>query len=568
MRVLNAQGDALRLGTGWTLKDLDKPQVLIDSVFGESHPGSYHLDKLVDLARVSLYTNGCKPGVYTVTDMCDGIAMGYEGMSYSLLSREMIAMMVEVHATSSPFDGIVLVSSCDKSIPAHLKALGRLDMPGIHISGGAMLPGPNFQSSEKMYDLGEKRNRGEFKTEDLLVEQVNSCPSCGACQFMGTASTMQLMSESLGMSLPGNAIMPTGINRLEHLSYDAGARVAEMIKEGLTPSKIMTKKAFENAIMIHAAVSGSTNATLHLPAIAHELGLDVPVDLFEEIHEKIPVLVNMKTSGKWPTQLLWFAGGVPALMREISDYLHMDALTVTGKTVGENLDELEKSGYFKTAEGYLNNYGVGYRDIINPVSKPYKKGGGMAVLYGNLAPEGSVVKHAAVDPAMYDHTGPAKTFDCGEDAFEAIYSGQIKPGDVVIIRYEGPRGHGMPEMLKPTEGIYNNPELVSTVALITDGRFSGATRGPAIGHVSPEAAAGGPIGLVEDGDLIHVDIHNRKINIVGINGKPCSEEEIQNVLAERKKGWKKPEKDRKGALGLFQTLAVSPIKGAYLEWDE
>lgn len=568
LRKVNTQGDGLRLGTGWSPADLEKPQILIDSVFGDSHPGSYHLDKLVNAAKNSLYTSGCKPAVYTVTDICDGIAMAHDGMNYSLASREIIAMMVEIHAQSSPFDGIALISSCDKSIPAHLMALARLNMPGIHICGGSMLPGPDYMSSEKLYGSGIKERKGEITSQELLTEQINACPSCGACQFMGTASTMQVMSEALGMSLPGNALMPASINQLEHLSYRAGERVSQMIKEDLTPEKILTKKAFENAIMIHAAVSGSTNATLHLPAIAHELGIEITPDLFEEIHSKIPVLVSLKTSGKWPTELLWFAGGVPGLMRELKDYLHLDALTVTGKTVGENLEELENDGFFEVGEGYLRNYNLKPRDIINTVEKPYKKGGGLAVLYGNLAPEGAVVKHAAVDPKMHQHTGPAKPFDSEEEAVEAIISGSINPGDVILIRYEGPKGAGMPEMLKTTEAIYTNPELVATTALITDGRFSGASRGPCIGHVSPEAAAGGPIGLVEENDLIKIDIPNRKLEIIGIDGKEVEKDRLKKILDERKAKWKRPERRRKGVQGLFQSLAASPIKGAYLEWDK
>lgn len=568
MRIQNAQGDALRLGTGWSPADLSKPQILIDSTYGDSHPGSYHLDKLVDSTKNAVYASGCKPAVYTVTDMCDGIAMGETSMRYSLVSREIISMMTEIHAMAAPFDGVVLISSCDKSIPAHLISLAHLNKPGIHICGGSMLPGPNNQSSEKMYYLGELRNQGKISDKELLLEQINSCPSCGACQFMGTASTMQIMSEALGMSLPGGAIMPAGINRIEHLAFAAGERVKELVETNLLPQDILTQKAFENAIMVHAAISGSTNAMLHLPAIAHAANIEITMDLFDEIHGKIPVLTSMKTSGKWPTQLLWFAGGVPAIMREIKDFLHLDALTVTGKTVGENLEQLEKEGFFDTAEGYLNNYGVTYKDVIYSVEKPYKVSGGTAVLYGNLATKGCVVKHAAVDPKMHKHVGPARTFDSGDSACEAVYAGKIVPGDVVVIRYEGPRGNGMPEMLKPTEAIYNSPELVSTVALVTDGRFSGATRGPAIGHVSPEAMAGGTIGLVEDGDLIEIDIPSRNINIVGIHGEYKTTEEVETVLEERRKVYVPRVNKNKGALRLFQELAGDATQGAYLRLGE
>jgi dihydroxy-acid dehydratase len=498
--------------------------------------------------------------------MCDGIAMAGVSMSYSLASREFIAMMTEVHAMAAPFEGVLLLSSCDKSIPAHLMALARLDKPGMHICGGSMLMAPEHVSTD-MYYLGELRNEGKISDQELLWEQINSCPSCGACQFMGTASTMQIMSEALGLSLPGGALLPASTNLIEHISYAAGVRAAELIRKDIRPSQIMKREAFENAIMVHGAVSGSTNATLHLPAIAHELGIEVNLELFEEIHNKIPVLVSLLTSGKWSTQMLWYAGAVPAIMREIADYLHLDAMTVTGKSIGENLEDLEKSGYFKRSENYLKQYGLTLRDVISSVEKPYKPKGGTAVLYGNLAPKGSVVKHAAVDPKMHTHTGPARIFDSDNAASEAIYGGKIKPGDVVVIRYEGPRGNGMPEMLKPTEAIYNLPELVSTVALVTDGRFSGATRGPAIGHVSPEAAAGGPIALVEEDDLICIDIPNRTLDIVGTKGERKTKEEIEIIIAQRKATYIPKVVKTKGAMRLFQKLAVDATAGAYLDLE-
>lgn len=563
-RRVNAQSDALRLGTGWAPDELSKPQVLVGSVFGDSHPGSYHLDKLSNAAKNGLYASNCKPAVSTVTDMCDGTAMARIGMSYSLASREIITMMTEVQFYGAAFDGLILISSCDKSVPGYLMALARINYPGLHICGGSMSPGAEFQSSEAMYHMGELRNQGKVSDDELLREQINCCPTCGACQFMGTASTMQIMSEALGMSLPSGAIMPSTFNTIEHLSYRAGQRTAELIKTQLTPDKILTQKAFENAIMVHGAVSGSTNALLHIPAIAKEVGLEITMDLFDEIHRKIPVLVSMKTSGKWPTHILWAAGGAPAIMREISDYLHLDALTVTGRTVGENLEVLEQEGFFATGEKYLKNYGLTYRDVVNPVSKPYALGG-TAVLYGNLAPQGSVVKHGAVEEKMHVHKGPAKIYHNDNDASAGIYNGQIKPGDVVVIRYEGPRGNGMPEMLKATEALCNMEELVSTVALVTDGRFSGASRGPCIGHLSPEAEVGGPIALLEENDLISIDIPNRKIDIVGINYEEKTPEEVNAVLEERKKKYVPRVNKNKGALRLFQELAADATQGAYLK---
>ncbi|KKM09787.1 dihydroxy-acid dehydratase [Clostridiales bacterium PH28_bin88] len=566
LREVNAQGDSLRLGTGWNIQDLAKPQVLVESVFGDSHPGSYHLDRLAEAAKIGVYEKGGKPGVFTVTDMCDGIAMAHDGMNYSLVSREIIAAMVEIHAMASPYDAMVLISSCDKSIPAHLIALARTDMPGLHVCGGSMMPGPGYMSSEKLYECGNQVLKGEMSQEDLLYHQNHACPTCGACQFMGTASTMQVMSEALGMSLPGNALMPAVTNKITQTANRAGRQAMELLERGIRPSHILTREAFENAIMVHAAVSGSTNATLHLPAIARELGISLDPKVFDEIHRKIPVLVSLKTSGKWPTELLWYAGGVPAVMMEIRDFLHLDALTVTGKTVGENLADLEARGFFRETTSFLVNFGLTRGDIIHSVDKPYRPGGGLAVLTGSLAPEGAVVKHAAVDPKMHRYVGPARPFNSEEEAVAAILDGRVKPGDVVIIRYEGPQGAGMPEMLKTTEAIYTNPGLVATTALVTDGRFSGASRGPCIGHVSPEAAAGGPIALVEEGDLISIDIPNRSLEVVGVAGENKSPAEVAAVLGERRARWQRPQdKAPKGILGLFSRLAASPMKGAYME---
>jgi dihydroxy-acid dehydratase len=566
LRLINAQGDSLRLGTGWNVDDLAKPQVLIDSVYGDSHPGSYHLNQLVEAAKIGVYEKGGKPAIYTVTDMCDGVAQAHDGMNYSLLSREIIAAMVEVHALSAPFDAIILLSSCDKSVPAHLIALGRIDLPGIHVCGGSMLPGPGFLSSEKLYECGDKYLAGKMDFEELLYFQNQACPTCGACQFMGTASTMQVMSETLGLALPGNALMPATINRITQIANLAGKQVLELLKKGITPSKILTKESFENAIMVHAAVSGSSNVLIHMPAIAREVGIDLDPALFDQIHRKIPVLVSMKTSGKWPSQLLWYAGGVPAIMREIKEFLHLDALTVTGKTWGENLIDLERSGFFRETTSFLENYQLTAADIIHTVEKPFKPGGGLAILKGNIAPEGAVVKHAAVPKDMHQHIGPARPFNSEEEAVAAILGGLITPGDVVFIRYEGPKGAGMPEMLRTTEAIYNSPELSSTTALVTDGRFSGATRGPCIGHLSPEAAAGGPIALVEEEDLIFIDIPNRTINLVGVKGEVKTPAEITAILAARQALYQPPVfKKKKGILRLFSNLAVSPMKGAYME---
>jgi len=562
-RKVGPEIDPLWLGSGWGVDDLDKPQVFLSSTYGDSHPGSRHLKQLVDEARISIYKNGGKPSVYTVTDICDGVSTGHDGMNYSLVSRDLIAAMVEVQVKSVSFDAIIAFSSCDKAVPAHLMALASLDLPGLHFCGGSMMPGPDFISAEICYETSDLVRQGKMSEKEELYYKLNSCPSCGSCQYMGTASTMQVISEALGLSLPGNALIPANLNIINHYAQQAGIAVMNLLAKGITTGKILSKKAFENAIIIHAALGGSTNALLHLPAIARQVGIEISLEEFDYINRNVPVLAGMKTSGPWPTQYLWFAGGVPGIMLALKDLLHLDLLTVTGKTIGENLEFLKEEGFFKRGSSYLHNYGLKPDDIIKPLASPYYTGNSIAVLKGNLAPSGAVVKTSAVDPKMHYHIGPAKPFDSEEEAIEAIINNEIKPGDVIIIRYEGPQGAGMPEMLKTTEAIFNRPELRSSTALITDGRFSGATRGPAIGHVSPEAMVGGPIALVEKGDIIRIDIPNRTLNLIGCNGVELDIDEVNKILQNRKKAWVKPKNlNKKGALGIFTKNAGPAEDGA------
>ena len=561
-RKENPEIDPLLLGSGWTTEDLSKPQVLLESAHGDSHPGSRHLKQLVDEARIGVYKAGGKPAVYTVTDICDGVATGHDGMNYSLPSRDIMASMVEIHAKSMPFDSMITFSSCDKSTPAHLMAITRLNIPAIHFCGGSMMPGPGFTTAVKCYETAELVAKGEMTPQESMFYKVNACSTCGACQYIGTAGTMQVLSEALGISLPGNALMPAWSNLVRHYADLAGQKIITLLENDIRPRNILTQKAFENALMVHAAVSGSTNALLHLPAIAGQAEIFVTPEDFDRIHKKIPVLAGLQMTGPWPTQILWFAGGVPGIMRVIKDFLHLDALTITGKTVGENLDDLEKDGFFNRTSLYLENYKIKPQEVIRPLDDPYNDKGGLRILYGNLAPEGAVVKHAAVAPEMHRHTGPAKPFDSEEEAIEAIIAGLIVPGDVVIIRYEGPGGSGMPEMFKTTEILYNRQELRTSVALVTDGRFSGATRGPAVGHVTPEAAAGGPIALVKEGDLISIDIAAQALDIVGLNGKHKQTEEVKRKLKERSAAWKGFEKPKGGLLGLFTHNAGPTDKGA------
>ena len=566
MRSVAVEMDALKMGMGWSVNDLSKMQIIIESTYGDSHPGSVHLDRLVLASEEEFNTIGVKPAKYFVTDICDGIAQGHDGMNYSLLSREMICNMIEIQATATPFDGAIFISSCDKGVPAHLKAIARLNMPSIMVSGGVMKAGPDMLTLEQIGTYSAQLKTGKITEELFKEKQHNACPTCGACAFMGTAATMQVMSEALGLALPGTALMVAVDKEIEEVSKRAARQLVELVKKNIRPSDILTRKSFENAIMVHAAIAGSTNSMLHIPTIAHEIGLEIDGNLFDEIHRKIPYLVNVRPSGTFPAEYFWYAGGVPAVMREIREHLHLDVMTVTGKTLGENLDDLETSGYFSEMEGKLKKLGFKREEVIRTYADPIQKEGAVAVLYGNLAPEGAVVKHSALPQEMREVVLRARPFNSEEEALDAVLTRKISPGDGVFIRYEGPKGTGMPEMFYTTEAIAADEELSSTTALITDGRFSGATRGPAIGHVSPEAYDGGPISLVEENDLIEISIDNRSIDIVGVKGERLSKEEMERVLSERKASWVRPPMKKKtGILATYSRLAVSPMKGAYME---
>ncbi|MBQ9675558.1 MAG: dihydroxy-acid dehydratase [Bacteroidaceae bacterium] len=565
VRQLAPENDPLKIGMGWTVADLDKPQILVESTFGDSHPGSAHLDQFVAEAVSGISEAGGKAARYFVTDICDGIAQGHDGINYSLVSRDMIANMIEIHGNSTGFDGGVFIASCDKSVPACLMGLCRLNLPSIMITGGVMDAGPDLLTLEQIGAYSAMCQRGEISEEQLLFYKHHACPSCGACSFMGTASTMQIMAEALGLMLPGSALMPATSTELKQKAYEAGKQVMELAMKGLKVSDIVTKKSFENAIMVHAAISGSTNSLLHIPAIAHELGIEIDSDTFDRMHRGAHYLLDIRPAGRWPAQFFYYAGGVPAVMEEIKSMLHLDALTVTGKTLGENLEELKANGFYDHCEQYLAKWNLRRTDVIRRFDHAIGTDGTVAILKGNLAPEGSVVKHSAVPKEMFKAVLKARPFDCEEDAIAAVLSHQIKPGDAVIIRYEGPKGSGMPEMFYTTEAISSDAELGKSIALITDGRFSGASKGPAIGHVSPEAAEGGPIALIEEGDLIHIDIPARLLEVVGIKGVEMSPDEVNKVLAERKAAWQPKEpKYKKGVLKLFSEKAVSPMKGGYI----
>lgn len=561
-RQLWAQFDALQLGTGWVEDDIGKLQILVEDVYGDSHPGSAHLDAVSRQAVYGVFEEGTFPAQFYVTDICDGCAQGHDGMNMVLASREVICDMLEIHAGFVPWDGMVMSSSCDKSIPAHLKAAARINIPTIFIPGGSMRPGPNQTTSLVAGDISLRQKRkNEITPEEIRNYKLTGCPSVGACTFLGTASTMQCMAEALGMALPGNALVPATMRDLTEYSRKAGKQVVRLAKAGITPSMIMTKEAFRNAIVVHSAIGGSTNALIHLPAIAKELGIELDPELFNEINRKIPHIGNVNPSGKHLTESFWFAGGIPMVQIMLKDHLDLDVLTVTGKTLGENLEEIQREGFFERNIGYLHNYGLEREDVITPVETT-KEMGSIAVLKGNLAPEGAVVKYSACEESMRKHQGKAVVFNCEEDAHDAVVEGRINPGEIMIIRYEGPRGSGMPEMLMTTEAIVCDHKLNGKVSLITDGRFSGATRGAAIGHVSPEAAVGGPIAYVETGDIIAYDVYEKTINIVGLCGTPLSPEEVQKGLEERKKTQPLVKKPYKGVLKRYTDHAESAMKGA------
>ncbi|MDY3059920.1 MAG: dihydroxy-acid dehydratase [Fusobacterium sp.] len=566
LREVAPEVDPLRIGMGWTTEDLKKPQIMVESTYGDSHPGSAHLDLLINEAEKAIREHNGKAAKYFTTDMCDGQAQGHDGMNYSLVSREYIADMIEIQAMATPFDAGVFIASCDKGLPGNLKALARLNMPSIVITGGIMAAGPNMLTLEQLGTYSARFERGEITEKELCFAKENACPSCGACSFMGTASTMQVTAEALGLTLPGSALLPATSPDLLTKAYETGIRAIELAKEGLLPSQILTEKAFENAIMVHAAIAGSSNSLLHIPAIAHEVGIELDADKFDEIHRRIPYILNIRPSGFYPGEYFYYAGGVPGIMEEIKEFLHLDVMTVTGKTLGENLEELKRNGYYERCYAELEKRNLKKEDIIKTVANPIQKQGALAILKGNLAPEGAVIKHSAVPKEMREAVLIARPFNSEEEAIKAVLTGVINPGDAVIIRYEGPKGSGMPEMFYTTEAIASDPRIAASTALITDGRFSGASRGPAIGHVSPEATEGGPIALVEEGDLIKISVSERKLSIIGVKNKELPEEEIEKILVERKKNWKKPEpRFNKGPLAVYTRFAVSPMKGGYIE---
>ncbi|MBQ9644521.1 MAG: dihydroxy-acid dehydratase [Lachnospiraceae bacterium] len=583
MRALSPELDPLRIGTGWAPEDLEKPQIFIESTFGDSHPGSGHLDRLVEAVRRGVREAGGYGARYFCTDMCDGESQGTDGINYSLASREMIANMIEIQANATPFDAGVFLASCDKGAPGNLIGMLRVDIPSVFVAGGTMSAGPELLTLEQLGMYSAQYERGEIPEEKLNWAKRNACPGCGACSFIGTASTMQIMAEALGLSLPGSALMPSSSPDLIEYACRAGQRAVEMAgQEAMRPSVLLTPESFENAILVHAAVSGSTNCLLHLPAIAHELGIEITGETFDRLHRGARYLLDVRPAGKWPAEVFYYAGGVPAIMEEIRDHLYLDVMTVTGRTLGQNLADLKENGFYERCEKRLSDFNrrhaatlekLGYPDglkrvdIIRPYERAIGTDGSIAVLKGNLAPEGAVIKHTACPREMFHAVLRARPFDSEEECLDAVLHHNVEPGDAVLIRYEGPKGSGMPEMFYTSEAISSDKELGRSIALITDGRFSGASTGPVIGHCSPEAAAGGPIALVEEGDLIELDVQARTLNLVGIRGERKTPEEMDEILRQRRSSWQPREmKYKRGVLRLFAEHAASPMRGAYLDY--
>ena len=575
MRSLAPELDPLRLGTGWKPEDLAKPQILVESTFGDSHPGSVHLNRLVEAVWRGIADAGGHGARYFCTDICDGESQGTDGINFSLASREMIANMIEIHANATPFDGGVFLASCDKGLPGNLIGMARVNIPSVVVPGGTMRAGPELLTLEKLGMYSAQYARGEIDEARFAWAKQNACPGCGACSFIGTASTMQILAEAMGLALPGSALLPASGEELLDYAYRAGKLSVLLAKEGLRPGDLVTMESLENAILVHAAISGSTNALLHLPAIAHEFGLSIDGDTFDRLHRGAHYLTDLRPAGRWPAEFFHYAGGVPAVMEQIKDALHLDALTVTGKTLGENLEDLRAEGYYARCQAQLDEanrrcgLALTKEEIIRPYDRALGTDGSVAVLRGNLAPEGAVIKHTACPKEMFRAILYARPFDSEEECLDAVVHRRVQKGDAVFIRYEGPQGSGMPEMFYTSEAISSDRELGRSIALITDGRFSGASTGPVIGHCSPEAQAGGPIALVEEGDLIELDIPARVLAIVGVKGEHKTPEEIDRILAERKKRWKpKPRRYKSGVLRLFSEHAASPMKGAYLAYGE
>ena len=532
---------ALLRATGVTDFEMDKPFIAVVNSWNEIIPGHIHLDKISEAVKAGIRMAGGVPFEFSTIGICDGIAMNHEGMRYPMPSRELIADSIEIMVRAHAFDGMVLIPSCDKIVPGHLMAAGRLDLPAIAVTGGPMLPGFVGDREEDLISVFEAV--GESREDIRNLEGV-ACPGAGSCSGLFTANTMACMTEALGLSLPGCATAHAIDAKKIHIAKDSGRQILELVRHNITARQIVTEKSFDNAVAVDMAIGGSTNTALHLPAIAHDFGITLPLSRLDELSRTTPHLINLRPGGEHFMIDFDRAGGIYAIIERLqhSSEIDLGALTVTTGTIGENLDDM-----------VIVNPETNKR-VIATVDAPKHPEGGIAVLYGTLAPQGSVVKQTAVDEKILKHTGPAKVFESEEDAMEAIMDKKIVSGDVVVVRYEGPKGGpGMREMLSPTSAIAGMG-LIDSVALITDGRFSGGTRGPCIGHVSPEAAVGGTIAFVEDGDTIEIDIPNRRLDLMV----------DQDELDKRKKAWKPPESKLSGVLERYQRMVGDASEGCVI----
>ena len=543
--VQSAPHRSLFNALGYTKEEMKKPMIGVVCSYNEIVPGHINLDKIAEAVKMGIAEAGGMPVEFPAIAVCDGIAMGHTGMKYSLVTRDLIADSTECMARAHQFDGLVMIPNCDKNVPGLLMAAARVNIPTVFVSGGPMLAGKvrgEKRSLSSMFEAVGEYEAGKINMEELKLYEENVCPTCGSCSGMYTANSMNCLTEVIGMGLPGNGTIPAVYSARIRLAKMAGYAIMDMIEKNIRPRNIMTEAAFRNALTVDMALGCSTNTMLHLPAIAHECGIELKVENANEISAKTPNLCHLAPAGYAYMEDLNEAGGVYAVMKELSkkNLLDLSGITVTGKTMEENIAHARNKD----------------EEIIRPIDKPFMPIGGIAVLKGNLAPDTGVVKRSAVAPEMMVHEGPARVFDCEEDAIAALKGGPINPGDVVVIRYEGPKGGpGMREMLNPTSAIVGMG-LGSTVALITDGRFSGASRGAAIGHVSPEAAVGGPIALIEEGDIISIDIPNYSLNV------KLSDEELEK----RRKAWKpKKRTDLDGYLVRYRALVTSGNRGAILE---
>ncbi|MFV0255257.1 MAG: dihydroxy-acid dehydratase [Erysipelotrichaceae bacterium] len=548
--------DALKMGTNCQPHDFNKGHIIIESSFGDSHPGSVHLDKIVNRICQSFDEADKYKGFrYFATDICDGIAQGHSGMNYSLVSREAQTDLIEIHAKSNPFDAGIFVASCDKSLPAHMQAIARVNIPSILIPGGVMNNGSMDLTLNQIGEYNVKFKKGEISESEFDEIKESVCPNSGACSFLGTATTMQIMAEALGLTPLGMAVAPSDTIINHPYLKSINEIVDNLIKNDITPDKIITKKSLENAMVIHAAISGSTNTLIHLPAIASEMGLKMDWDFFNKINKKVSKLVNIKPVGIFPAEYYSYAGGSVRIMNIVRNYLNLDCLTVTGRSLGAELDLLINSGYIEKNEKLLLKYNLKKEDIIFNKLKENKLPT-TTILKGNLAEDGCVIKTDGLDRNLFDIYLSAKVYKNEATAFEAIIKGEVKPYSAIIVANEGPRGSGMPEMFYLTEALAKAKELADNTALITDGRFSGASNGPVIGHVSPEASNGGAIGKVVDGDLIHLDLINQTINICNQDKKILS-----NDLLNKRKSLENNRTD-KGILARYRKTASSAMEGA------